>query len=314
MTTSCTNTNRSIKPHSVGLYIIVLSVILFSCQKELKIRTGIAEIRQVILCNFVPDDYMYVNISKSKNPDDFNPVEFLPDCRVDLYEDGLFRETMPFKLKDTLSGLGYYTSTFKLKQNKTYKIISEHASLGKAEATEYLPPYPAVINHVLLQHADSITPSKTGKFILAFQDSASAANFYLLNCYYRVLRPKIKENGDTTYVYDFFGNLSLSVPEIPNITSSNLLFFEDKFFDGQIRTLNIDFASTYNTVFKEILFIVEIANLGRNYYEWNKQQLGYETAYLNEGQNDRTNLKSNIINGYGHFSARSSRYLVNPVR
>lgn len=307
------NTNHS--NCSFRILSSVLFVLLFiSCQKELKLRTGIAAIKQVINCNFTPDDYIYINISKSKRPDDFNSVEFLQNCTVELYEDGLYKETLPFILKDTSSGLGFYTSMFKPQPNKTYKIISSHPELGIAEATEFLPPYPDIVNHALLQHADSATPSKSGYFILAFQDSANVKNYYFLNCFYRVLKPTVNESGDTTYVYDYIWNVPPAVPEYPNLTRSPVLYFDDNRFDGQLKILNFSFPSKYNTAFKEILFIVELSNLGTNSYEWNVQQQNFETDYLNEGQNDRTNLKSNIINGFGHFSARSSRYLVYPIR
>mgnify|MGYP001472201140 FL=1 len=73
-----------------------------SCQKELKLKYDTDAIKQVIISNFTPNNYLSVNISKSKTPDDFSSVEFLNNCTVQLYEDGIFKENMLFVLKDTL--------------------------------------------------------------------------------------------------------------------------------------------------------------------------------------------------------------------
>lgn len=88
--------------------IFIIGLITFSCQKEIKFTSAYAPIKQVINSNFVPDRKLSVNISKSKFPSDISSVDFLNDCKVDLYEDGVFKETMQFVLKDTLSGFGSY--------------------------------------------------------------------------------------------------------------------------------------------------------------------------------------------------------------
>lgn len=293
----------------IFIAIAIFPFYLMSCQKTLVLKTGIGETKQVIIANLTPNNYLMVNISKSKNPDDFTAVDFLSDCKVDLYEDAIFKETLPFVLKDTLSGLGYYTSSFKLQANKTYKIISSHPTLGTAEASEYLPPFPDIVNFALLQHADSLQPRKTGEYIIAFQDSANVSNYYFLSTFYRILRPKINNNGDTTYTHDYITNIPSYTPEIPNPTNYYRLFTTDANFDGQLKSFTVDFPSEYNSIYKEIVLIVELSNTGKNFYDWNTQQIKFGTDNLNSGQLERINLEGNIINGYGHFTASSSKYI-----
>lgn len=291
-----------------------LLIFLSACQKDLDLKYGVSEIKQVIIANLNPNNNLFVNISKSKQPEDFGAVDFLMDCKVDVYEDGIFKETMPFVLKDTLSGFGYYTSSFILQQNKTYKIISTHPELGTAEATEYLPPNPQLVNFALIQHADSAHPNITGKYIIALQDSAGWKNYYYFAAFYKVLKPTVNSSGDTIYKYDFIWNIPSYTPEIPNISNYNRSFITDVTFEGQLKTFNFDFPSQYNNIYREILLIIEISNTGKNYYDWNIQQIPLGTDYLNEGQFERINLKSNIINGYGHFTANSSIYIGIPIK
>lgn len=290
-----------------------LLFILSACQKTLELKYDISEIKQVIIANLYPNDYLRVNISKSKHPEDFGAVDFLTDCKVDVYEDGIFRETMPFILKDTLSGFGYYTSSFILQQNKTYKIISSHSELGIAEATEYLPSKPDIF-FVLQQHADSTHPNIIGKYVIGFQDSAAWKNYYYIAAFYKILKPTINNAGDTVYKYDYIWNVPSYTPEIPNTSNYNRSFITDATFDGQLKLFSFDFPSQYNNIYKEILLIVEVSNTGKNYYDWNVQQIPLGTDYLNEGQFERVNLKSNIINGYGHFTANNSTYVAATIK
>lgn len=281
-------------------------IIFNSCQKDLILNYDSNPPKQVIIANLYNNNYLRINISKSKNPDDFNAVDFLNDCKVDVYENDVFKETLPFILKDTLSGLGYYTSTFKLKGDKTYKIISTHTTLGVAEASEYLPPTPRIVNFALLQHADSIVTSKTGKYTITFQDTANFKNYYYLSTYYDAKRAVIDSLGDTTYKIDYFSMPSFT-PEIPNVNNYWRSYFTDSTFDGQIKSFAVDFPSQYNSYYKEITLVIELSGVGKNFYDWNTQQLRYGSA-LNDGQLERVNIVGNIINGYGHFTANNSAY------
>jgi hypothetical protein len=276
-----------------------------SCQKELKLKYDTNAIKQVIISNFTPNNYLSVNISKSKTPDDFNSVEFLNNCSVQLFEDGIFKENMLFVLKDTLSGLGSYKSSFKLKANKTYKIISIHPTLGTTSAEEYLPSIPNSLVVTLLDHADTSQPTKTGKYNITFQDETSIQNYYTIAAYYKVLTPVIDSFGDTSYKTNFIYNIPSYTPEIPNTINYGRSFFPDITFNGQLKSYIFSFLSTYNNFYKEISLVVEFANVGPSYFEWYYQQLPKNDQTFNDGQNERINLSTNVINGYGHFSGFS---------
>ncbi|MBP6049408.1 MAG: DUF4249 family protein [Chitinophagales bacterium] len=278
-----------------------------ACQKELKLKYDIGEPKQVIIANIYPNNPLQISISKSKAPNDYSSIEFLNDCTVDLYEDGIFKETLFFILRDTLSGLGFYTSSLNVETGKTYKIISTHPTLGVAEAEEKLPENPIVTNHQLIQHADITDQSKLGKYSISFQDNAAENNYYFLATFYRILKPVIKTNGDTVYKNDY-----ILVPsyfaENRNLSNFHRTYFTDETFNGLSKTIEVEFPSLYNSIYKEIELIVEFSNCGNNFYNWNIQQVPLGNDYLNEGQIERNDLKGNIKNGYGHFTASNSYY------
>ena len=130
-----------------------------------------------------------------------------------------------------------------------------------------------------------------------------------MSTFYKILKRTINNAGDTVYKYDYIWNVPSYTPEIPNTSNYNRSFITDATFDGQLKFFSFDFPSQYNNIYKEILLIVEVSNTGKNYYDWNVQQIPLGTDYLNEGQFERVNLKSNIINGYGHFTANNSTYV-----
>lgn len=288
-----------------GLLIVFFS----SCEQPLYLKFDNSNIKQVINSYFTEDDFLRVNISKSKQPNDFAPIEFLQDCQVDLYEDDVFRETLPFLLKDTLSGLGYYTSTFKLTANKTYKIISSHADLPTAEASEFLPARIEASHFLLLQHGDAIHPNLQCKYSISIADSAAQQNFYFISTYYKFDVPILNTDGDTTYKTVYNWKLQDYNINLPFKSNRNPALFSDSTFNGQARTFDVAFQSQYNDSYKEIILVIELSNTGKNYYEWTSQHQGVKTDYLNEGQLERVNPTSNIINGFGHFSAFNNTYI-----
>lgn len=284
---------------------VIFCLIVSSCQKELVFKYDIGETKQVIIANLYPDNLLHVNISKSKQPDDYTSVQYLSNCKVDVYEDNVYKATLPFILKDSLSGFGYYSSNFILEENKTYKIISTHPELGIAEATEYLPKKPVITQYNLLQHATIYQPTMEGKYTFTLQDESTQEDAYFLATFYRILKPVVKKNGDTIYQYDYV-YLPSSAAELPNPSNYFRTYFTDKNFNGTTTSFTINFPSQYNDIYKEILLIVELSKCGHAFYEWNTQQIPVSTYYLNEGQLERSNLKGNITNGYGHFTANNS--------
>ena len=303
--------NQKYKLIFYAILLLVISIV--SCQKEIKFTSSYAPIKQVINCNFTPENILSVNISKSKTPNDFNPVDFLDNCKVDLYENNVFIETLRYKIKDSLSGLGWYISTYKLKQAKSYKIISEHPTLGIAFAEEYLPSRPKFTAN-LLQHADSINPTRSGKFSITFSDSSQFKNYYFIGVYYKILKPIVDSLGDTTYKIENNFNIVSVSDDAPNPANFNRTFFTDYNFEGQTKTMIFDFNSLYNTTYKSIDMIIEFSNIGYNFYSWTTQQIKPPSNNLNEGADEPFNLVSNIKNGYGHFSSFSSSYVTFKLR
>ncbi len=301
-------------PFTSWATVLITGFLLIACQKEIKFKSGYAPISQVINSYFSPNKKLSVNISKSKHPSDLSPVEFLSNCQVDLYEDGIFKETLLFYLKDTLSGLGSYLSSFNLSANKTYKIISTHPELGIAEAEEFLPSSkPFTVE--LLQHADTAITSKTGNFKITFDDSLGIHDYYYLYIYYKFSREIIDTVvNDTTIKIEYNLNALATSTEIFNPSNHNRVFFSDENFDGQTKTFFFNFPSSYDKKYKTIDLIFDLSHVGYNFYEWNIQQLKPKQSNLNEGEEEPYNLRTNVKNGYGHFSGFASKYFTIKIK
>lgn len=293
---------------SLCAILVLISISLFSCQKDLKINGGYGEIKQVIIAYLNADSKLEVNISKSKTPDDFNPIDFLPDCKVDLYEDGIFKETMQFYLKDTLSGLGYYRSTFNLIGGKTYKIISTHNTLGVTEATDYLPTKATVLQTQLLAHADSLHTTALGKYSVQIQDSTQWQDYYYIAAFYSYTFLGVNNNGDSV-LKTAYASINSDFGISNNISNNtNITLFKDTDFDGQLKTFTATFNCIYNPNFKSLTLHIQVTKCSVNYYDLILYQISRNTADFNSGQFERVNYPTNIINGFGHFSAQNSTY------
>lgn len=294
------------------LVVLLAFIGISGCQKDFHFKNTDYTPKQVIIANFTVNLPLEVNISKSKAVEDFTPIEFLDDCEVDLYENNIFIERMHYQLFDTLAHLGKYVSDYKLKQDKTYYIVSKHPELGTASASEYLPKVvPFYVS--LANHADSDRTKTTAQITLTFHDSAQFANLYYVAVLYRVLYLDTV-NGVISNRDEWNLNIPLKSNLYRNPFNLNLIFFNDDLFDGYFHNLTFTFPSTYIKKAYQIQLLVEFTAIGKNYYDMFSQQLNLEENDFNQGSNEPLNNISNIENGYGHFSSYNKNYKVFQIK
>jgi Domain of unknown function (DUF4249) len=295
-------------------YIItfILIMIFASCEKELKVNYGNVPIRQVLICNFYTGGTFQVSLSASKRPDDFSSVNFLETATVDLYEDGIYIETLPYVYRDSSTSYGFFTSVYKAVPGKTYTIrTSDAEGLPGVSATEYLPENLPLNSFWLEQYPDDSDPIRKGILSFDIDDDPLLKDQYFASVYYYVIRPKIKSNGDTVWVEEYqFSESPLSGPGYPNPSKFGRLYFTDTLFNGMNQTFVLEFPGLYNTQYKGITLIFELSHIGKNYYDYYANSVSKNSSNINAGFGEPVPEISNIENGYGHFSAQNSSYIV----
>jgi hypothetical protein len=289
----------------------MLIILFASCEKELRVNYGNVPIRQVMICNFYTGGSFQVSLSASKSPDDYSSVNFLETATVELYEDGIYIETLPYVYRDSSTSYGFFTSVYKAVPGKTYTIrTSDSEGLPGITATEYFPKTLPLTSFWLEQYPDATDPNRKGILSFDIDDDQLLKDHYFASVYYFVIRPKIKNNGDTTWVEEYlFSESPLSGPGYPNPSKFGRLYFTDTLFNGQQTTLNLEFPGLYNSFYREITLIFELSHIGKNYYEYYSASVSKNSSNINAGFGEPVPEISNIENGYGHFSGQNSSYV-----
>lgn len=296
--------------HKAKHIIILFTIIVLSCEKDLEIKINSNEIKQVVNGKIRENENIIIYLSKSKMFNDNSSVEFISNAVVQLYEDDIFVENMPFVIENSLNGLGYYTSTITAQENKKYKIVSTTPNLKTIEATELLLPKPVITNQILLQYPDSNDIYVKAKLQLTLKDSLGIKNYYFLNLYERIKYFTAINGNDTTFDYHFYGS-EYSVAELSKKnTNFNRIYFDDSKFNGTIKTLNISFNGivfTQSNIVEHLVF-VEISSIGEGFYNYflSEQENRSGVGNINK---EPISLLSNIKNGYGHFSSANTLFL-----
>lgn len=301
---------RTVYPYS--LFVLIL---FCACEKELKVDYDALPPRQVLICNFYAGGTFQVSLSASKVPDDYNPVNFLENATVDLYEDGVFIETLPYSYSDSSTGYGFYLSAYKAVPGKTYSVkTSDAEGLPGVSATEYLPLTLPLTSFWLEQYPDDADPNRKGIVTFEIPDEAALGDQYYASVFYRVIRPRVRD-GDTTWVEDYVFNESpLSAPAYPNASGFPRLYFTDSRFNGQQGSFRLEFPGLVNDYYRSITFIFELSHIGRNYYDYYGANVPRNAHNINDGGSEPVPELSNIENGYGHFSGQNSSYVVLPIK
>jgi len=322
------------------LYTILFGLLmLFAACESLVTDFELEEKAPKIVVNAIldPDSTVLVNVSKSLRAGDKNELAFVTGAQVKLFENGIDQGNL------TDQGGGYYVlNSFQPQIGNDYRLEVNAPGFEKAVSVLGIPDKPVVLNvdtTTILDYSDDYCvgcpPYRAMNFSFEISDDENEEDFYMME-----LKRTVKE-----YIYDevevndpYYGmiisyeivdstvfernsylSMNSTVPEyvedynwfyrvtpdwIPTGTS---YFFSDKKFSGS--NVNISFIldpnwETFQPEFPEVKLVV--SRISESYYNYIRSM-----AIIDEvGDNplaEPAMAYSNIDNGYGIFTAKSSQ-------
>lgn len=120
------------------LFIIVLSIFLFSCYKNIDMEKYRPEPDLVLNGIISTDTMVMLSISRTKFFTDTSRYEIVTDAEVFLSVNGVFREQMEWRTDESFYGEGIYVSSYKPQTGDTIK-IETITKYGTAWIEEIVP-------------------------------------------------------------------------------------------------------------------------------------------------------------------------------
>ncbi len=304
-----------------GNKIILFFLILLltqACTKEVNLEDYKLQAKICLYGVFKADDYLTVNITKTSTSLNEPSVTNITDAKVILWSDGIKIEEL------SQDSAGYYsTKTYKMQTGKTYTITVDVNGFEQVRATDSIPVEVSVVKHNVEFYNYVVDEQLYSTVRFQINDNEKDSNYYLLSINsedndtiekdtnYRVIPCR---SDDPVIIFD------------ENHTNNFIpgtyfyVIFNDKSFDGSLKTLNINYltdSSLYGSSIvpniKESKFIT-LRNVSKNMYLYFKS-INTEDAidnydaqfndYLFKGNNYYYNLYSNVENGIGIFAGYS---------
>jgi len=293
------------------LWLIAL-LLISSCQKDFNIdpqKTG----NELVINSLFNDYYpMTVYVTRSFPIGATNNyMTAIPDARVELYEDNIFKEVMHYVPSDTQAAFGAYLSDLIPKQGKSYTVKTFDASYLNATTTDQIPMSAQLITYDLQQYQDTAL-HPTANMYMVFKDDPAVQNYYRINVWISGMRMYISSQGDTSYAFE---NYAIEpFPQSPlndTVRDGNFLLFSDRGFNGQEKNLQLSFNTINRTGFKTLNVYVELHTVSKAHYQYFKTLNFYRTTGWSA---EPVFIYSNVNNGLGDFVAEHWQTMTFAVR
>jgi hypothetical protein len=278
--------------------IIMFCVLSQSCEKEIKLNFGEEDKMLVVNSVICPDSLVKVRVSYSQQILANEPVFFVNNAQIRLFEDGTCIDTLAWL------GQGKYVSRHKPQTNKVYGI---EVSDGKRKATANcrIPDVASIAwlkSDTTYDQMGFAYPGVT----IAISDKPGQKDFYRL--FLKRKAGKIEPGdyfGNTVFAYndeainaqtgplDAIGNY-IEYGTYRNYNKIELVF-SDKSFNGTIREIKL---SEIRMVINKTLFI-HLHTLSEEYYKYLYSIKNKPDEFFSEP----VGIYSNIENGLGIFAA-----------
>ncbi len=278
-----------------GIIILVLLLIL-SCQKPLQIDYPVMEEKLVVNCLFAPDTVFQVQVSKSQKTDD-SLYATITDAVCELWANNKLLEQLENNNTAT------YCSTILPEIGKTYTLIVKHPKYENISATSSVPDIPIISNFNLtdyLANYDINSESYLSGLELNINDDATTDNYYKLDF--------VISDGFLSDCGGFISNDIVLVTEDLFEFSPIFLYFSDELFNGQ--TYNLSFMASTPQTDKDFSIIYKAKSLSKEHYYYTKKMLIYQHHKENGEMLQAIEpmlMYSNIQNGYGIFAGFSQK-------
>lgn len=277
-----------------NLIILFLTILfLTACEKELDIKPEEYKSKLVVNCLFNETGPFTFQVSNSLSIlDNTRPTEF-GDAVIELYEDGVKIEIVPF-----VAAANKYVSTIKPKPEKNYGIRVAKSGYTQVEASGKLP---SVVPFTFVSFKDSTILDKDnnyfGELTLRFNDPA-VNNFYGFRLEYW---------SDVSMQYELLYDKETLDPSLTNseafTTNDGTIYFKDVLFNGKVKEILFKIPAGYYTTTPN--FRVSLYSLGFDYFNYSVSSAQAAARGGFSLFSEPAQVHNNIKDGIGIFAGFS---------
>ncbi|MEM1322161.1 MAG: DUF4249 domain-containing protein [Bacteroidota bacterium] len=297
----------------IALFLSFLA--LMACEDPIDLGIEEEEPRLVVVSNFDPDSLFKVVVSQSRSALSNDPVMFLDNATVDLFENDALIERLVLA-DDPLSPFPIYkTQSLRPQVGSIYTIEVAAPDLVSVSASNSAPQEVPLRSFEITDYLSRPAGSRFRQHFMTvtaeIDDPPEIGNFYHLNFFYERVEFRVNGPNDTTRIptgFNFSLLLENTPNELPYISHYNYgVLISDA--EAGDRPLRFSFEAASRPVSTVIeLFdrvYVELRSVSEDYFLYHssltRQNQQRDTIFA-----EPVILYNNIENGYGIFAGFSS--------
>jgi len=271
-------------------YILLIFLLLVSCEKKIDFKIKDKERKIVINSLLSSDSLIHANISKSMHIlDSYSKLQFLNNAIVEIWENDSMLEILSHR-KDG----NYYSENIIPIEGDRYKIIVRCEGLREA-SSEIIMPYKVPITNKSAMISESDSEIQCS---IDFNDPANLENFYLFKVRSHIVFRYYSESEGWEYE-SYEGELFIDTnePIVDDYSFTNEgIIFNDNWFDGESYnfTFNIDSYSLYDT--STVYF--NLYSINKEYYQYLRSK-ELQNWFEDDPFSEAVQVFSNINDGIG---------------
>ncbi|MCO5247892.1 MAG: DUF4249 domain-containing protein [Chitinophagales bacterium] len=283
---------------------ILLSVIIFSsCLKKYDLDFDQVGKNLTLNADVETDHTVEALITLTKSPLDYDNYITPSDAKVDLYENGVWLESLKYVSKN--GQLGIYTSQNKIQALKTYTIKASYKDLPIISATQTTFDSPNIESISMDKDVRAIADSGTMHVQVHITETNVKRRYFSIINFFEIHRSNDDETETVSWnIIDI--NLPKSFKDDRNY--SNIVTDNPQNISYNLNFRNMEEFQSDNV--RAVWFYIEVLELSEDGYL-------YKKTYRKRGDdnfNEPTLVYSNIENGFGIFSTFSRTLQVFPVK
>lgn len=293
--------------------LVMLTIGLFSCEKELEINLDEADKLIVINSVFSPEEVFRVEVTKSFSPFEKAQIEELNDAQVSLFENGTFVEELTYST-NTNGVIGGFSSTTVPVVGNEYRIEVEDPVLGKATGSSGIPKKVSIVSDEVKWAPWGENNSISARYHFSFEiEDLPEENFYYLTMSFPVYMFNTITNQYDFHAYQYAEINTGDLPEHQPYVKNGLLFKDEYFNEASYAVTGT--ATTYQFAFGDFdgsgelmrdtsVLRIELHSLSQELYNFYSSH-----AAVLKNQSDiyaePSQIYTNIENGLGSFGGEN---------
>ncbi len=284
-----------------SILFVLLVVLVSSCEKDFNIDQQSVSNKMALNSLFNDGAPMVVFLTKPYPIGSAQSnITAIPDARVELYEDNVFKELMHYVPSDTLNTFGGYVSNLQPQAGKSYTVKATEGHYLQATATDQVPVPAHLISSSLQQYTDTGAGAQ-GTMTMVFKDDPTVQNYYRINVWMSGWHWSLNPQGDTIKDFRSYGIYTHPISALTDTTRDGYFFlFGDQGFNGQEKSLQILFNTIDPAYFSNLNLYVELHTVSKSHYEYFRTLNLYRySSYSSEP----VFIYTDVNNGFGDFVA-----------